>query len=316
MNLRRSALGALLALGIVLAVAIPAGATQSNHPVGLQCGVNPTSDVRLRADLTCTDGFRIDPAAQVHIDLAGHRLTVTNGACTFPGPCGAIFGAASVSDGAVTGDLKDVTLVRKVRVTGSVYFEESTSGPSSLDRSLVRNGRVGVFGPDVTFSRNDIVGVGPFGGGVQLLDSIRNVSNVSITRNRIVGAGITGFDSCASCPGDISGVIALNTISGSGADGISFSGFLPSLGRIEITANTIRDSAGDGISISSMAPAGIGGGPIVLTGNRLVRNGGHGVNSTWTSTDPTLGVIDGGGNVARRNGLSPACIGITCSLCW
>jgi len=316
MNLRRSALTALLALGIVLGVAVPAGATQPTHVPGLQCGVNPTTDVRLRADLTCTDGFRIDPANHVDIDLAGHRLTVTNGACTAFGPCGAISGAASVTDGAVKGDLKDVAVVKKVRVTGSVYFEESTPGPSTLDRSLVRNGRVGVFGPDVTITRSDIVGVGPLGGGIELIDSLRNISNVSITRNRIVGAGISAFDSCGSCPGDISGVIAYNSISGSAGDGINLSGFLPSVGRIEITANTIRDNAGDGISISSQAPAGVGGGPVVLTGNRLVHNGGHGVNSTWTSTDPTLGVIDGGGNVARRNGLSPACIGVTCSLCW
>jgi hypothetical protein len=316
MNLRRSVLTALLALGIVLGVAVPAGATQANHGSGLQCGVNPTSDVRLRADLTCTDGFRIDPANHVDVDLAGHRLTVTNGACTFSGPCGAIYGAASVTNGAVSGDLKDVTVVRKVRVTGSVYFEESTAGPSMLDRSVVRKGRVGIFGPDDTISRNDILGVGPLGGGIELIDSLRNISNVSITGNRIVGAGIRAFDSCGSCPGDISGVIAYNSISESTGNGIDLSGFLPSLGRIEITANTVRDNAGDGISISSLAPAGIGGGPVVLTGNRLIRNGGHGVNSTWTSTDPTLGVIDGGGNVARRNGLAPACIGITCSLCW
>ena len=38
----------------------PAAAGATRAP-DLQCGVNPTTDVRLRADLTCTDGFRIDP---------------------------------------------------------------------------------------------------------------------------------------------------------------------------------------------------------------------------------------------------------------
>jgi hypothetical protein len=210
----------------------------------------------------------------------------------------------------VIGDLKDVALIRKVRVTGSVFLGESTTGPSTLERSVVRHGTVSVFGPDVTISRNDLLG-----GGVALIDSLRNLSNVSITGNRIIGGGISLVDTCASCPGDVSGVISYNTIARSAGSGISISGFVPSLGRLEITANTIRDNAGDGISISSLAPAGIGGGPVVLTANRLLHNGGHGVNSTWTSTDPALGVVAGGHNVARRNGLSPACIGISCSLC-
>jgi hypothetical protein len=310
MNLRRSALTALLALGIVLGITVPATAAGATHAPGLQCGVNPTTDVRLRADLTCTDGFRIAPADLVDIDLAGHRLTVTNGTCSSFGPCGAISGAASVANGTVVGDLKDVALVRKVRVTGSVYLGESVPGPSTLDRSVVRSGTVTVFGPDVTISRNDLLG-----NGINLVDSLRNISNVSITGNRIIGGGINIFDSCASCVGDVSGEISYNTIARSAGSGISISGFLPSLGRLEITANTIRDNTGDGITVSSLAPAGIGGGPVVLTDNRLLRNDGHGVNSTWTSTDPALGVVDGGGNLARRNGLAPACIGITCSLC-
>lgn len=310
MNLRRSALTALLALGIILGVTLPAHAAGAARVPDLQCGVNPTTDVRLRADLTCTGGFRIAAADLVDVDLAGHRLTVTNGTCTSFGPCGAISGAASVTNGAVTGDLKDVSLARKVRVTGSVYLGESSTGPSTLERSVVRTGRVAVFGPDVTVRGNDLLG-----SGIELIDSLRNVSNVSITGNRVIGGSISLFDSCSSCPGDVSGAIAYNTIARSSGSGISISGFVPSLGRLEITANTVRDNAGDGITISSLAPAGIGGGPVVLTGNRLLRNGGHGVNSTWTSTDPTLGVIDGGGNVARRNGLAPACIGITCSLC-
>ena len=315
MNLRRTALTALLAIGIILGVTLPATAAGATRAPDLQCGVNPTTDVRLRADLTCTDGFRIAAADQVDVDLAGHRLTVTNGTCSSFGPCGAISGAASVTDGAVTGDLKDVGLIKKVRVAGSVYLGESAPGPSTLDRSAVRNGRVVVFGADATISRSDLVGAGPLGGGIVLNDSLRNLSNLSIWGNRIVGAGISLNDTCAGCSGDVSGVIASNSISRSTGAGISISGFVPSLGRIEITANTIRDNAGDGISVSSLAPAGIGGGPVVLTANRLLRNGGHGVNSTWTSTDPTLGVIDGGGNVARHNALSPACIGITCSLC-
>ncbi len=314
MNLRRPSLFALLALGIILGVTLPATAAGATGQSALQCGVNPTADARLSADLTCQDGFRIDPAHPVAIDLAGHTLTVVNGTCTNFGPCGAISGAAAVTGGSVVGDLKDVGLTRKVRVTGSVYLGESTSGPSTLDRSAVRNGRVGIFGPDATVTQSMISGTSALGGGIQLLDSLRNLSNVTITGNYLSDAGISLVDSCGSCAGDVSGLIAHNTISRSPGAGISITGFISSLGRIEVTSNTIRFSVGDGIHVSSSSPSGLGGGPVVLTGNRLNRNGGHGVFSDWTSTDPTLGLLDGGGNVALHNGLSPACVGVTCIL--
>ncbi|MGZ4759738.1 MAG: right-handed parallel beta-helix repeat-containing protein [Acidimicrobiales bacterium] len=313
MDMRRTWFTALLALGIILGVALPATAAGAIGQPGLRCGVNPTTDVRLRADLTCQDGFRV-AGNPVNIDLAGHTLTVVNGTCSSFGACGAIYGAASVTNGAVVGDLKDVRLTRKVRVTGSVYLGESTVDPSVLDRSVVRNGRVGIFGPNATVKDSDLIGAGPLGGGIGLFDSLRNLSDLSISGNFIDGGGIGLFDSCSSCPGDVSGLIAHNTIARAPGDGISIAGFLPTLGRIEITSNTIRDSVGDGIHVSSGAPSGIGGGPVVLTGNRLNRNGGHGVFRDWTSTDPARGLLDGGGNVARRNGLTPACIGVTCKV--
>ena len=44
-----------------------------------------------------------------------------------------------------------------------------------------------------------------------------------------------------------------------------------------------------------------------------MRNGGHGINSEWVVSDPTKGVVDGGGNRARRNAVSPQCVGVACS---
>ena len=138
----------------------PAGAT--TRLPDLQCGVNPTTDVRLRADLTCDTGFAGDAdhtgAPLVNIDLGGHTLTVTNGTCSFFGRCGAIFNEASVSNGKVVGDLKNVRRVSFVRVTGSVYLNENTPDPAVLEASTVRGGRVGILGPNSTVRFSTPVG--------------------------------------------------------------------------------------------------------------------------------------------------------------
>ena len=52
------------------------------------------------------------------------------------------------------------------------------------------------------------MGARALGGGIVLNDSLRNLSNLSIWGNRIVGAGISLNDTCAGCSGDVSGVIA------------------------------------------------------------------------------------------------------------
>jgi hypothetical protein len=314
-HLIRRWLLALSAVGIVLGIVVPGPAGATRLP-DLQCGVNPTTDVRLRHDLTCEQGFRGGTdAPRVNIDLGGHKLEVINGTCSTFGPCGAVFDEASVTNGTVVGDLKDVRLVRRVRITGNVYLGETAGPASTLEHSVVRTGRVAVLSPDTTVTKNLLLGSGPLGGGVTFIDSLRNLTDEQITGNHIVGAGITVFDSCASCPDDVSGVIAGNIVTGSPGAGIDVSGQLPSLGRIDIRQNLVLFSGGDGIHVGpSPAPPEFGGGPIVLTRNRLIFNRGHGINSEWITTDPTLGVVDGGGNHAVRNGLQPGCIGVSCSL--
>ena len=303
-----------------------AGATTVEHD--LQCGVNPTTDVRLRSDLTCDQGFRggLDTPA-VNIDLGGHTLTVTNGTCESPNSnsyCGAIFGEASVSNGKVVGDLQNVHRVSRVRVIGTVLIEDNVSGdagPSLVERSVI-NGCVAVLGPNATVQDNRISGGGAFCGGVYMDDSAKGLGNTQILGNRIAnapGAGIDVADNLGCiCPPDITGVIHGNTVVRSGGAGIDVRGALWTLGHLDIDGNTLRDNAGDGIRVSMgafapFAPPGSSIGPVVVTGNRASGNGGHGIFTDVVSANPAFGVVDGGGNVARRNAVAPQCVGVACS---
>jgi hypothetical protein len=315
----------VLVVGLALVAAMawvglpaPSAGATTKLP-SLQCGVNPTTDVRLREDLTCTGGFLNVDGPRVNIDLGGHTLTVTNGTCHFFFECGAVFNAASISHGTIVGDLRNVGRVSHVHVVGNVYINEpylGGGGPGVLEHSVIRNGRVAIEGPNATVRDNRIIGGGVYGGGVQSLDDLINVGEMRIVDNRIEhspGAGISLFILCA-CPDDISGVIAGNTIESSGGPGIGVSGFLPALGRTEISHNTIRDNAGDGIAVAPSDPSVPGSGPLTLTGNRTDRNGGHGIDIEWvTSGHVDKAVVDGGGNRARRNHVAPPCVGVVCS---
>ena len=304
---------ALLVGMTVFALAMPAAPAGATTRPSLECGVQPTTDVRLREDLTCDatigDWGSLSAPSTVNVDLGGHTLTVTNGTCTYFGKCGALFNLASVSNGTVIGDLKDVHSVRRVHVHGSVYLAENFNGTWLMDSSVVTGGRVGLFGSNVTLANNRIYGSGPFGGGIQFLD-INNVSNITIVGNRLSHVGISLFDTCGSCPGDIEATISHNTIIGAG---ISISGQLESLGPIEISYNTIRDTVGDGLSVVALYSPVTSGGPVTVTGNRFSHPTGHAVNIHWMPPEPGSGVVDGGGNVAVGVGTNPACIGIVCT---
>src|SRR3954466_6710731 len=80
-----SSFGVVLALVAALALGLPAqpaGAARPSQLPDLQCGVAPTTDVVLRADLTC-DTTLVIPGGQssvAHIiDLGGHTWTSLNG---------------------------------------------------------------------------------------------------------------------------------------------------------------------------------------------------------------------------------------------
>src|SRR5512142_1623844 len=98
-----------MATGIL--VALPSYPVDASRVPDLQCGVNPTTSVRLRADLTCSEKFLL-PADNppLTIDLGGHQLTFTDPSCA-PGPpitrCDITdqSGSATIRNGTVDGSI-------------------------------------------------------------------------------------------------------------------------------------------------------------------------------------------------------------------
>lgn len=313
-----AAIAALVAISLAAttAGALPAGARHRRAP-SLECGELPTHDVVLRTDLTCGSGFHFGPSdPPVTIDLGGHTLSVPGdaGRCTAPGPCGAIAGASAVRNGTVLGTLSDIGAVTSVLVVGDVEVRPGfagTPGPASVQRSMILDGKIRVWGSEVTITGNVIRG------GVSLVDTNNAVRDVVVERNWIVqspGAGISVAPDPGSFPNDVSGRFARNVVWGAAGSGIDIRGGVWNLGTLDIDTNLLIGNGGDGFRSGTAAsgPPTALGGPVTLTGNVALSNAGHGFDAGWMAGVAGTGIVDGGGNRALANATAPACTGVTC----
>jgi hypothetical protein len=321
--MRRRTAAVFVALVTVVTVAAlsgtvgPAAARRGSAAPTLVCGELPTTDVVLRADLTCDTGFHFVGVPPVNIDLGGHVLSVPGdaGRCTAPGPCGAIAGATSVRNGTVAGTLSDIGEISRVLVHGGDVEVapgfSGAGGPASVQRTIVVDGMVRVWGPDVTVAGNVIRG------RVVFESTNRALRNVVVERNWIVkspGAGVSVSPQFGSFPNDVNGRISRNIIVGSTKGGIEIGGGLSNIGDLRIEANLLMGNGGDGFRSGTdfpIPPSPLGG-PVTVSGNLALFNAGHGLDAGWIEGVTGTGIVDGGGNRAGLNGTSPQCIGVTC----
>ena len=114
-----------------------------------------------------------------------------------------------------------------------------------------------------------------------------------IARNRVIGHGRGGIliSKVGNFGRIVGNVVRRNFVR---AGGIVVD---PVPKRTLIRRNLVVGSAGDGINVGSRGTK--------LTGNRAFRNGDLGIQAV-------RGVIDGGGNVARRNGDPRQCVNVIC----
>lgn len=171
---------------------------------------------------------------------------------------------------------------------------------------------------------------------VRMNQSLRN----TIVRNRFVGNG-TGLDISGAWTANGSVVTDNEFLGNTGAGAVLGDGG-STLSGWDISRNTFRDNGAAGLWIRSNLthpsgvpttiaynrfvgngyhPAGLldeqgavlddgfhvevtGGSVLVVTGNVANTNVGHGIAA--------VGVVDGGGNQAKRNGASPQCLGVAC----
>lgn len=153
--------------------------------------------------------------------------------------------------------------------------------------------------------------------------SIGSLVRATVLRNRFVGAD-AGFEGLYLGRSDLSVDIRENTFDGGHGLDLSLDG-----SSVHVEGNVFSSNTGDGLRIEDLAPPGSSRGRIAsnlsfgntgngmavtaagretaleVSGNHVVRNGGHGIFAP--------GAVDGGANVAVGNGEAPACVGVACS---
>ncbi len=306
----------VMATGIL--VALPSYPVDASRVPDLQCGVTPTSSVRLRTDLTCTEPFTLPADSPVlTIDLGGHTLTFTDPSCA-PGP--------PISRCNITDQSGSVT-IRNGTVGGSISLGENRHAPQRGTLSKVRVlGHVDTWGASAIADSHLYSGLSVFGaialdnntirGGVRVDDSQR-ATPLDIVDNLILASPGAGLDIFVAFDFDrVGGTIQGNDIRNSVGDGILIHGQgANGLGELHVTANRLTGNGGDGISYpqDNTFPSRVGIGPVVFAKNSARHNAGHGINLRDAATgDAAIGVFDGADNSAKYNGRSPSCIGVAC----
>ena len=312
-----AAMGAMLAVVVIVAVGLPApsaGAAKPSTLPELQCGVPVTTSVKLSADLTCPTSIVVpDNTPASTIDLGGHTLRVepTPSCSAFGGgPICTITdrsGEATIKNGTVDGNLGSWfgtgTLVSKVHVTGMVNTGDD--GVMVLRRVVVDGG--------VVQNRQVSIHDSVIHGGISV-DDARAATPIDIVGNRITG----GIDVFIQFDFDrVGGTISGNRIEGSTGDGISIRGRgAAGMGQLDIVGNTIVGNAGAGLTIEQDLQwlGRYGNGPVTIARN-VVRHNGRGIVLDESLLGGHLaGVVDGGGNRARDNAIDPQCVDIRCGV--
>jgi hypothetical protein len=317
-------------LSAVLAAA-PAGATARPPRTTITCGQTITTSIKVANDLTCDGGGAalIIVGEGVTVDLKGHEVVqATPPGCQLPPQpatqrCGVDVGVgATVTNGKLHTSLglRGGT-ARQVSVDGpmSMLYGQGSDGVfqgSTLDHSRMTGWLLwGTWRSTITNSR--LVGT-----TILFDDTFTNLS-FSIRDNVIESSeahawpngnfrGAIHIQATYRFPKEVNGEIVGNRIVGSRGHGIAFSGWGPNMGRLVIADNILRSNAGSGLWIKSglsESPNAPPGGPVTISGNRASSNGGgHGIDLDAIGMD----IVDGGGNIARRNAVNPQCVGLLC----
>jgi hypothetical protein len=322
----------VLAFTVLAAVLCTAPAAIGAGPATrLWCGATVRTDTVLPADLTgCTGPALVIGANGVTLDLNGHAV---RGGIEATGRSN-----LQVRDGVVEGDVRfehvrNVT-VRRLRVRGGSIACLDSAG-CTIAGSHVTGGGISIVQSESGVPnrvRGNVVRAAPGAGiradrtdttsiiGNLVHDSAIGIetahaADLRIARNLLLrnfGDGLSGsFGSTAA--------IVRNVLVSNGGDGISLRVWG---GETLIAQNDASQNGGNGILGTAVAHW-------TVVRNHAARNGEAGLAITGAVVDTTLarniarrnralgidaapGVTDGGGNVARANGVAGQCAGIAC----
>lgn len=318
---------------------VTAAAASEDAPQGqpaavppLECGTIPDHDVRLTADLTCTEPFTMpgseppqfyvppDWELRPTIDLAGHTLDISAiairchpGAPSLLFPCGMV-GPFRFVNGTIRGNIGNVFLLDQVMVHGVVWLGFTAQGVSLVGATMQRSGIVdGVVhvGSEVTIERS-----GFFRSSV---DNALNEAAVRLTLRdnvffRSPGPAAVWLQDRLGVGNDIGATVERNLFVRPEGPGILVTGSEFAFAPVLISHNLVALGRDDGIRVEVGVNEALprpDEDSITLAGNLAVVNRGHGI--VVDAGSPERGfVVDGGHNHAAANGLSPQCVGISC----
>jgi nitrous oxidase accessory protein NosD len=295
----------------LLAAALLAGPGSARTAAAVACGSTITGNATLGSDLKCAgdgvvvagDGVTLDlgdhvlrgSATGVGITVTGAHVTVVNG--TVRGF------REGVRVAAFTGGDTHLTRLAAIRNDVGVSLLSSLG---SIDSSTVSDNTTdGVrvnHGDDWAVDASTIVRNG--GEGLSLVLS----RNLRVTHNVVTGNGRSGIASFTHV--DLA-TIAENVVAGNGRFGITVRN-----STTRVLRNVVRSNGLNGIDLLEDE-----GGPLFapfyeITGNVSSKNVGAGINScVRDGANPCAGgMVDGGGNVARFNGVAPECVNVVCGI--
>ncbi len=302
---RRMAVALALAGSVLLITSAGARAHE-----GVFCGATITVDTTLDENLRCSGDGLLVAADGVTLDLNGHtvrgagtglgitvtgtEVTVKNGSVrgfeqgvrvAYPGHHSTLAGltAKENNTGLLVWAADDTTVV------DSNFSHNTTSGIwERALRSTVEDSRISHNGGDGFYAY-------AFSIGLKLIGNEFNDNG---------GSGIHFDDS------DDLSTVSGNDASRNVGDGIQVYNSTGSY-----TGNTTRQNQRNGISLYDQAGLNFAQHELIAD-NISNGNGAYGIQAcTWLSNQELCGpgIVDGGGNVARHNGLTPECVNIVCS---
>jgi parallel beta-helix repeat protein len=305
----------LLSRGGACVVAVAAAALLagpgSARVNAVTCGSTITTSVTLVSDLKCPEGLVVSGDG-VTLDLGGHILRGT-GAGTGVSVTGA---QVTVRDGTVRGFREgirvsapfpsgDTRLARLSVIRNEVgvvagspvgRIEESSVSENTQD-GIRMNGATDWTIDGVTMMRNGADGL-----------SLVFTRNVSLRNNLVTGNGRSGIESFVHA--DLT-VVEQNVVAGNARFGITVRD-----STTRVLHNVVRNNGATGIALLEDE-----GGPAFaqfyeITGNVSSKNGGAGITACVRVGDDMCagGMVDGGGNLARFNGVTPECVNVDCRL--
>jgi parallel beta helix pectate lyase-like protein len=273
---------AIVVAGVLAATMLGGSGPATAAPPAVSCGSVLETDAYLTHDLRCPAGNGIFLEIDVTLDLRGHRLIGPGATAQGSGSGIAVTLSPAWPSKVINGTIKDWP----VAIGGNEDFETSETATLE-DLTLVGNGTAVLANQaNLTINRSTFR---------------RNATGINArswgelgTRLSVTGSTFRDNDVAVQVDPRTTATLRDNVFRGNGVGYTVTAGDLDGYNAL-LERNTFTAN-GDAVHVTAPGTS--------LGENTALRNSGWGIYAP--------GAIDLGGNVARRNGNNPQCVGVAC----